>query len=834
MACRRTVLAGLLLCLGLAACANPQPSAERAASAEARIDPASWPAARPGVAPDAALEARIEAILAKLSLEQKIGQVLQGDIGSLSPEDVARFGLGSVLAGGNSAPGGKQWASGPEWLAYADQVWEASRRAGEPWIPAVFGVDAVHGHNNVVGATLFPHNIGLGAARNPELIRKIAEATATEVAVTGLDWTFAPTLAVAQNDRWGRTYESYSEDPAVVAAYAGAVVEGLQGPPGAPFGPGRVIATAKHFLGDGGTADGKDQGDTEGDEAELRSVHAAGYPPAIEAGAQTLMASFSSWRGRKMHGFEPLLTGVVKQHWGFDGFIVGDWNAHGQLPGCTTTDCPEALLAGVDMYMASDSWRGLRETLLAQARSGEIPMARLDDAVRRILRVKLRAGLFEAPKPSERPLAGKWELLGGPEHRAIARQAVRESLVLLKNNGGLLPLAAGQTVLVAGDGADSISKQSGGWTLSWQGAGLGNELFPGATSILAGVRAAVQAGGGRVVHSPDGSFSKKPDVAIVVFGEDPYAEFQGDLPNVDFDADAPLALLRRLQAAGVPVVSVFLSGRPLWVNPELNASDAFVAAWLPGSEGAGLADVLFRRPDGQIAHDFKGRLSFSWPASPRDADLNFGDPDYAPLFPLGYGLGYAAPRELGRLSEEAEAIAQASDVSGVLLRGRPAGPWGISLRDGAGEVALAAARGASPGGEVRLEGFDRFAQEDALRATWRGAGSLAFQLEQPLDLSREANDGLELVLEARAKPGSAALMLDCGPQCGGELNMTSLFATAQDWTPIRVPLQCFAEAGGDLRRFQAVRLRADGAAAVEFSRIGIEPSDGAARSCPVA
>lgn len=835
-------IAPILLGLGLsilAACTHPQPAAQ-APSGDAPITPAQWPAAAPGIAADPMIEARVAALLGAMSLEQKISQLVQGDIGALQPGDITQYRLGSVLAGGNSAPGGKAYATGPEWLAYADAIYEASKAApgGGPWIPIVFGIDAVHGHNNVIGATLFPHNIGLGAARNPELIKRIASATAAEVAVTGIDWTFAPTLAVAANDRWGRTYESYSEDPALVASYAGAVVEGLQGPAGTPFGAGRVIATAKHFVGDGATTDGKDQGDAAVDEAELRNVHAAGYPPAINAGAQTLMASFSSWRGRKLHGSSELLTGVVKQRWAFDGFVVGDWNGHAQLPGCTATDCPEALMAGLDMYMAPDSWKGLRESLLAQAKSGEIPLARVNEAVGRILRVKLRAGLFEAEKPSKRPLAGRFELLGAPAHRAIAREAVRQSLVLLKNERALLPLARASRVLVAGDGANTLAKQSGGWTLTWQGAGLGNELFPGATSILSGIQAAVEPAGGVVQHSPDGAFTQKPDVAIVVFGEDPYAEFQGDLPNVDFADERPLALLRRLRAQGVPVVSVFLSGRPLWVNPELNASDAFVAAWLPGSEGAGVADVLFRDAKGTVAHDFRGRLPFSWPKTPRQSVLNLGQPEYDPLFPLSYGLSYAAAASTPQFSEEVGDLASANDLSSIVLRGRPAGAWRLETADAQGASSSATAAGSAPGGGVTSLGFDRFAQEDALRAIWRGDGSASFGFvaTMPLDVRREANGGLELVLETRTAqaPPGAELSLECGPGCGGKIAVAAVFAERREWGTVRVPLRCFSEAGGDLKQFSAIQLRTAAPWRLEFYRIGIEQSAGAPAQCPPA
>src|SRR5690606_1838279 len=401
-----------------------------------------------------------------------------------------------------------------------------------------------------------------------------------------------------------RSYESYSENPEIFPAYAAAMVRGLQGNPGDPdFLRGEhVIATVKHYVGDGGTVDGRDQGDNRASEAELRDIHAAGYPAAISAGVQVVMASFNSWHGEKLHGHKGLLTDVLKERMGFSGFVVGDWNGHGQGEGCSNESCPKAINAGLDLFMAPDSWKALYENTLAQVRSGEIPMERLDDAVRRILLVKLRAGLFEAGRPSSRPLAGRYDLLGAPEHRAVARQAVRESLVLLKNSKGVLPINPKSHVLVAGDGAHNIPKQNGGWTLSWQGTGVTNEHFPNAESIFQGIEAAVKAAGGTVTLSVTGEYTTKPDVAIVVYGEDPYAEFQGDIETLEYKPGdkSDLELLRKLRADNIPVVSVFLSGRPMWVNPELNASDAFVAAWLPGSEGGGIADVLIAKPDGSI------------------------------------------------------------------------------------------------------------------------------------------------------------------------------------------------------------------------------------------
>ncbi|HSI39069.1 MAG TPA: glycoside hydrolase family 3 protein [Xanthobacteraceae bacterium] len=638
----------LALLLALATGAAAQPAGDSA------VHPELWPQLAPVPPRDPAIEQRIDALLARMTLEEQVGQTIQADIATVSPEDLLRYPLGSILNGGDSAPGRARLAAPADWLKLADAYYEANRRRAGTSVPLLWGIDAVHGQNKIVGATLFPHNIGLGAARNPELIRRIGAATALEVRVTGQDWAFAPTLAVVRNDRWGRSYEGYSEDPDIVAAYAGAMVEGLQGAPGTPdfLGPARVLATAKHFIGDGGTLDGIDQGDNRASEAELIRLHLPGYIAALNAGVQTVMASYSSWQGRKMHGNAALLTGVLKQRLGFEGLLIGDWDGHAQVPGCGPADCPAAMLAGIDIYMAPEQWRALYDTLLAQVRSGAIPQARLDDAVRRILRVKLRAGLFEAPRPSQRPYAGRYGLLGSPEHRALARQAARESLVLLKNDGALLPLAADSRVLVTGAGADDISRQSGGWTLGWQGNLGTNADFPHAQSIFAGLSEALAAGGGVARFSPDGRFTDRPDVAVVVFGEAPYAEMKGDLPDLSYSArhSEDLALLRRLAEQGIPVVAVFLSGRPLWTTPEINTSRAFVAAWLPGSEGGAVADLLVRAPDGAVRHDFRGRLSFSWPRRP-DQPVNRGDAA-EPLFPYGYGLSYAEGREMGLLPGE--------------------------------------------------------------------------------------------------------------------------------------------------------------------------------------
>ncbi len=450
------------LMLALVACGN-----DDKAAASATADPDPWPQVAWPLAEDAALEKRITDLMGTLTVEEKVGQLVQGDIASITPDELRKYRLGSILAGGNSDPGGRYDAAPAEWLALADAFYEASMDTsqGGKAIPVLFGIDAVHGQSNIIGATLFPHNIGLGATRNPELLRRIGEITALETRATGMEWAFAPTVAVPQDDRWGRTYEGYSESPDVVASYAGAMVEGLQGKVGSPaFLDGRhVIASVKHFLGDGGTTDGKDQGDTRISEAELVRIHAAGYPPAIAAGAQTVMASFNSVNGEKMHGHKPYLTDALKGRMHFGGLVVGDWNGHGQVKGCTTTDCPATINAGLDMAMASDSWKGFYETTLAAVKNGTIPQQRLDDAVRRILRVKMRLGLFEAGKPSSRAVGGQVALVGAPGHRDVARQAVRESLVLLKNQGRVLPLSPRQRILVAGDTLNDLSMYTAGF-----------------------------------------------------------------------------------------------------------------------------------------------------------------------------------------------------------------------------------------------------------------------------------------------------------------------------------------------------------------------------------
>ncbi len=602
------------------------------------------------VSPEKSIDARVEAVLSKMSLERKVAQLIQPDISAVTADDVRKYRFGSVLNGGNSGPGGNDKAPASAYLALADAFWLASSAPqdnGEPAVPVLWATDAVHGHNNIIGATLFPHNIGLGAANAPDLMRRIGAVTAREMAVTGLDWAFAPTVAVATDTRWGRSYESFSEDPARVARLVVPYVEGLQGKAGTLefLDQRHVIATVKHFFGDGGTG-GIDRGDTRGEMPALFNLHAAPYQPAIAAGAQAVMASYSSINGEKMHGNHALLTDYLRGNLSFDGLVVGDWNGHGLVPGCTNTDCPRVLMAGLDVFMVPEDWRGLYETTLRETREGIIPLSRVDEAVRRILRVKMRYGLFTKPRPSQRELAAQWSLIGSSDNRDVAREAVRRSLVLLKNDG-VLPIRANATILVAGQAADSVARQSGGWSVSWQGGGdLTNADFPGATSIFAGISGAARRAGGKAILSMDGRYEHKPDVAIVVFGELPYAEFSGDRPDHALHDDEGLTLLRKFKAANIRTVAVLLSGRPLWMNRELNAADAFVAAWLPGTEGEGVADLLIGDTHRRARNDFTGQLPFHWPMQCQD--------NGSALINVGGGGSYAHPPHLPTLTQECD------------------------------------------------------------------------------------------------------------------------------------------------------------------------------------
>ncbi len=816
---------------------QPLATVNTATSLESQaINPEIWPRLEP-IPLNPETESRITELMAKMSVEQKVGQVIQADSASVTPQDVRDYRLGSVLSGGNSAPGPLPYADADTWLEATDAYFEASLddEGVEVAIPVLIGIDAVHGHTNLFGGIAFPHNIGLGAARNPDLIEKIMEATALELRVSGHDWTFAPTLAVPRDDRWGRTYEGFSENPALVASYADRIVFGLQGRSDTEefMTPDRVLSAAKHFLADGGTDEGKDQGDSSISEEELRDIHNAGYIPALAADVQTVMVSFSAWQGIKMTGNKALITDVLKDRMGFNGFVISDWNAHGQIPGCSNLECPEAFNAGIDMFMAPDSWKGIYDSTLTAVNSGEISMERLDDAVRRILRVKIRAGLFDAVKPSQRKYAGDETILGSASHRSLARQAVRESLVLLKNNDQTLPIDPSFTVLVVGDGADSIAKVSGGWTLSWQGKGHSNDEFPNGQSILSAIQEAVSLAEGTVIFSESGEADIAADVVVAVYGEDPYAEFQGDRDHLDFQTDSfETSLLDAYKAKGMPVVSIFLSGRPMWTNPEINASDAFIAAWLPGSEGGGVADMLFRTDP---EYEFTGRLPFSWPKTAMQATVNVGDSDYDPQFQFGYGLGYDDVIEVSELSEASGLSDSAQSNSDTFFAaGRPVAPWSLLAIVDDTQTRI----GVMPwnGETLIVSGTDHQAQEDALRAQWsEGGPSLRISAFNSVDISRQTNGAMELAFFMRNfsdEPVQVEIGMGCGDSGSCSAFMPVSLESGSEWQDQRLALSCFARDGVDMTSIgDAFIIRSGAAADIGLASIRLDSDTDATATC---
>ncbi|MCB0245986.1 MAG: glycoside hydrolase family 3 C-terminal domain-containing protein [Anaerolineae bacterium] len=658
------LLAGLVAgCAGMQAPVQPLPAPVTPAAV---ASPANTPVAaalstddaQPNAlsAPDAtavqpaaatSVDDRVEALLAQMTLAEKIGQMTQVEKNSITPKDVTRYFIGSVLSGGGGSPA----RNTPEdWLAMVSGFQEAalSTRLG---IPLLYGVDAVHGTAAVVDATVFPQNVGLGAADDPDLMRRIGAATAAEMAATGIHWNFGPVVAVPQDIRWGRTYEGYGENTELVSRLAVPYIEGLQeDASGQRFGsPATVLATAKHFLADGGTAFGSstteiikpyllDQGDAQIDEATLRGVHLPPYQAAVDTGVGSVMASFSSWNGVKMHGNRDLLTGVLRDELGFEGFLVSDWQGIDQLPGDYYSDVVTAINAGIDMVMVPYGYKLFIDTLTQAVETGDVSQARIDEAVRRILRVKAELGLFDHdPLEPGAPI----ETVGSLDHRELAREAVRKSVVLLKNERETLPLVhATPLIYVGGEGADDIGIQIGGWSTEWQGA-VGD--ITAGTTILGGIKE-VSAPDALVLYDAAGRFDSYTnatggqliaDVGVAVVAERPYAEGVGDSSDLALPA-ADLAMVQRLRDSSNRLVLVVLAGRPVDITDLLPLADAVVVAWLPGTEGQGVADVLFGR------YPFTGKLPYTWPRSADQLPFDFSalpaDGPDAPLFPAGFGL----------------------------------------------------------------------------------------------------------------------------------------------------------------------------------------------------
>ena len=583
----------------------------------------------------------VEEIVQIMTIDEKIGQMTQVDRRYLEDiNDIKRFYLGSLLSGGGSTPD----PNTPE--AWADKLDEYQALASETrlGIPLIYGVDAVHGHSNVVGATIMPHNVGLGATRNPDLVEELSRITAREVRATGINWTFAPCVANSRDERWGRSFESFSEDVTLVTSLSRASVRGLQGTD--LSAPDAIAACAKHFIADGGTTYGTglggliDRGDTQIDDTTLRELHLPPYVASIEAGAATIMTSFSSWNGEKCHGHAYLMNRLLKEELGFEGFIVSDWRGIDDLPGDYKSDIIQSITAGMDMIMvpgdinnninhqqAGSSYKTFLTLFKEAVEDGDIPMERIDDAVMRILKVKESMGLLNSAWHNDRALLAT---VGSAEHRETSRQAVRESVVMLKNEENILPLSKDLgKIVVAGRGADNVGMQCGGWTISWQGSS--GDITPG-TTVLEGVQETVSTET-EVVHSVDGSEVGGANAVIVVVGEDPYAEMVGDREEL-FLSQEDLDVIHRVKAADVPYIVVLLSGRPMIITDILENADAFLAAWWPGTEGNGITDIIF----GDYAPT--GKLPFSWPASMDQIPVNSGDDDYAPLFAFGYGLSF--------------------------------------------------------------------------------------------------------------------------------------------------------------------------------------------------
>ncbi|MGR5484424.1 glycoside hydrolase family 3 N-terminal domain-containing protein [Vibrio alfacsensis] len=839
-----------------------------------------WQPVNSVIKSDPVIEEEITRIVALMTLEEKVGQMVQPDLRDVTPEEAYQYKLGSILNGGGAFPSGNKYASASDWTKEADKFWLALERAYSDRgfrIPFMWATDAVHGHNNVFNATVFPHNIGLGATRNPELIEQIGRATAREVAATGLDWTFAPTVATPRDYRWGRVYEGYSEDPEIVYQYAGRMVAGIQGGADGLKSDTHVISNVKHWIGDGGTLGGVDHGQNRYSEEYLRNIHAMGYIAGLHAGAQVVMASFNSWwnpnnydpmvygadriapqnaymNNQKIHGSQYLITDVLKGKMGFDGIVVTDWNGQGEINGCTAANCPQAVLAGNDVFMitAREDWQAFYHNVIAQVHSGLIPISRIDDAVTRILRVKMRANLWQKPKPSERSLAGNEAILSAPEHVAIARQAVSESLVLLKNYQHILPLDNASKYLVVGSAANDITKQTGGWSLTWQGDGNTIEKdFPNAQTLLMAMKQEV---GSDNVFTDPAQTSPEDAIALVVIGEDPYAEMFGDIgrtQTLEYAALKPsyaqdLNTIKSLKAQGYQVVTVFFSGRPLYVNEEINHSDAFVAAWLPGTEGLGITDVLFANNNA----DFKGKLSYSWGAKKCSTTINRAAPniadyqtpvdgitgdvieqtlegEHAPLFPYGYGLNYAGHTDVPARFADLKALPLDPRMHGCGMDEPDSHiaqlPLEIFGKDAKGEFvtrlsgaanewqSLPVSKGETSIGSLSTTGINYDGmQQSALNVVFNGKQGRYAELapaqiymqtpnEKGADYNRYLNANATLEFDVRMHspaPESLILAAHCEWPCRGEIPLDKVLPEpSEQWSTIKLPLNCLMKAG---------------------------------------
>ncbi len=737
-------------------------------------------------------------LMKTMSIEEKVGQVIQADLDFIEPSDLRDYPIGSVLNGGNTSPRGKLRASPAEWKSLAQEFYEESKKTGAS-IPVLWGTDAVHGHSNVFGATIFPHNIGIGAAANPQLVEDIGAAVAEEVLATGLFWTFAPTVTIPQNFRWGRTYEGYSEDPVLVSKLGSAFIEGLQGTEKEFLNDAKILGTAKHFLGDGGTYLGIDQGDTRANEGNMRVIHGEPYFASLNSCVRVVMASFNSWNGSKVHGNKYLLTEVLKEKMNFTGFVVGDWNGHQQVPGCNTGSCPESFNAGVDMFMVPENWKALYRNTVKQVKNGEISKERLDDAVKRILTVKQQLGMFEGRVPNQT----KYSEVGLKKNRDIARRAVRESLVLIKNNNATLPIKHKQKILVIGDSADSLKIQTGGWTLDWQGANNTNSDFPGSITFLQALKEYENL---EITHKNSLSnldLNKNYDLVIVAYGEEPYAEGIGDRKNLFYRDSKTLNTLKRLKRNGNKVVSIFFTGRPLWTNEFINLSDAFVVAWLPGTESRGMTDVLVANDDGSVNYDFQGKLPFSWPSDPNQSTIAFYDPASDAEFDYGYGLTYKSPKALASLDESFEKTDDYGDLVEI-FSGKFNSPFeGFIQENNSPQIKLSSTNNTTQNDVVQIDFIDVDKQDDTLRVIFNADGNLnSFHILTTEVVGLENFKSGFLNFNSRIVESSGAIFLaaTCGFGCMGSIDVTSLLVKSKSFDGYSVPLKCLTDKGLDLSK----------------------------------
>ena len=777
----------------------------------------------------------VKEVLEGMTVEEKVGQTIMADLDFISPSDLKRFPIGGILNGGNTSPYGNQKASTEEWKGLAEDFYIESTSRGGANIPILWGTDAVHGHSNVFGATIFPHNIGLGATANEKLLKDIGSAVAEEVLATGIYWTFAPTVTVPQDYRWGRTYEGYSESPELVSKLGEAFIYGLQGSGESFLADNKIIGTAKHFIGDGGTALNSseayilDQGDTRVDEQTLKKIHGTPYYSALDACVQTVMASFNSWNGKKVHGDYYLLTEVLKNQMGFDGFVVGDWNGHGQIPGCSNGSCPASLNAGVDMNMVPENWKDLYRNTLRQVRNGEISIERLDDAVRRIISVKQKLGLFNGKRPSNSP----FNEVGLQHNRDIARQAVRESMVLLKNNNNVLPLKKGQKILVIGADANSLKTQTGGWTLDWQGTNNRNIDFPGSIPFLS---ALIEKAGQENIDYVENltQVNNDYDAAIVVYGEQPYAEGVGDRKNLNFDGSRHISALNLLKQKEIPTVSIFLTGRPLWVTREINLSDSFVVAWLPGTESRGMTDVLLH--NGTDDYDFSGKLPFSWPRNTRQANLNYFDATSNPLFNFGYGLTYQDETFIKNLNEGKIQYKKIDSIE--LMNGTINDKFiGFMRESDLAEVQISSNKASTQNALVSIDLIDVKIQDDTLSVNFEKSeylNSFFLLSKEILDLSSLSDGYINLTARVNETGGEVKYILSCGIGCFPVIDLTEFFQVSKEFKDYSIPIECFTNYSNlDLTRVNLpMYLATEGPLNIDISKVYISRDRGnAVLSC---